>query len=220
MEFTALQRVTAFVAVVLALAGLGAYLFLPPAAGAGQVRPGRAGHVRAGHAAPVRVARTGSGPTPAAQTNGDPSAAGQAAGPDIYAWLPFTRAGLARAARVATTFGAAYGTFSYATPVAAYLAPMRPIITSQLAQLLGRAYSTPGLVATRQAGRQQSAATAAITALRAFGPNSLTFVVAVTERITSAKGTSTRVADYAVTLTRAGVSWQVSDLEPAAAGNL
>jgi hypothetical protein len=120
---------------------------------------------------------------------------------------------------VATEFGADYGTFSYAKPVTAYLAPMRPIVTSPLAQLLGRAYSTPGLAAIRQADRQQSAATAAITALRAFGPGSLTFVVAVTQRITSNRGTTTQVAQYAVTLTRSGGSWQVSDIEPATAGN-
>jgi hypothetical protein len=213
MELTAVQRVTAFVAVVLALAGLGAYLFLPSAAGAGQEQAGRSGS-RTAPGAPAGGVRS----TPAPRLPGGPGAT-TAAGPDIYAWLPFTQEGLASAARVATEFGADYGTFSYAKPVAAYLAPMRPIVTSQLAQLLGRAYSTPGLAAIRQADRQESAATAAITALRAFGQGSLTFVVAVTQRITSTKGTTTQVAEYAVTLTGSGVSWQVSDIEPAAAGN-
>jgi hypothetical protein len=218
MELTAVQRVTAFVAVVLALAGLGAYLFLPPAAGAGPVR---SGHVGSGHTPGAQAVGSLPAPRPTVGgVQGSPGAdAGSAAEPDIYSWLPFTRAGLASAAGVATTFGADYGTFSYATPVAAYLGRMRPIITSQLAQLLGRAYSTPGLAAIRQAERQQSAATASVTALRAFGPNSLTFVVAITERITSTKGRTTQVAEYAVTLSGAGLSWQVTDIEPAGAGN-
>src|SRR5215469_1084710 len=213
MELTAVQRVTAFVAVVLALAGLGGYLFLPSAAGARQEQAGRSGSGTV-PGAPTGGVRS----TPGPGLPGGPGAT-TTAGPDIYAWLPFTQAGLASAARVATEFGADYGTFSYAKPVTAYLAPMRPIVTSQLAQLLGRAYSTPGLAAIRQADRQQSAATAAITALRAFGQGSLTFVVAVTQRITSNKGTTTQVAQYAVTLTGSGGSWQVSDIEPAAAGN-
>jgi hypothetical protein len=230
MEFTAVQRITAFVAVVLALAGLAAYLFLPPAAGAGQVAAGR------GRAGPSPGAQVGGrpaaspglpggpggsgGPSGAPGTPGtQPPGAGSGAVPDIYAWLPFTRADLASAARVATEFGADYGTYSYARPVAAYLAPMRPIVTSQLAALLGRAYATPGVAAIRQADRQQSAATAAITALRAFGPSSLTFVLAITERVTSTRGTTTHVADYAVTLTGSGARWQVSDIQPATAGN-
>jgi len=96
---------------------------------------------------------------------------------------------------------------------------MRALITSQLAAVLGRAYSAPGLVASRTAAKQAATATASILALRAFGPSSLTFVVAVAQRIASTKGTSRQSADYAVTLTGDGTSWQVTDIELSGAGN-
>ncbi len=117
-------------------------------------------------------------------------------------------------------FAADYGTFSYTESATAYLAPMRPLVSSQLAQLLGRAYTTPGLAATRTSQRQTSTATAAITSLRSFGPTSLTFLVTITQRIAGTKGASRQSADYAITLTGNGTSWQVSDIELASAGNL
>jgi hypothetical protein len=64
-----------------------------------------------------------------------------------------------------------------------------------------------------------STATAEILALRAFGPSSLTFVVAILQRIVTSKGTSRQSADYAITLTGTGSAWQVSDIELASAGN-
>ena len=96
---------------------------------------------------------------------------------------------------------------------------MQPLMTSQLATVLGRAYSAPGLVASRTAAKQSATATAFILALRAFGPSSLTFVVAVAQRISSTKGTSRQSTDYAVTLSGDGASWQVTDIELSSAGN-
>ncbi len=139
--------------------------------------------------------------------------------PDIYNWLPFTPSGLASAARVATRFAADYGTFSYRQTTNAYLAPMRPLITNQLVDLLGRAYSAPGLAAVRIAGKQAFVGSAMITSLRAFGPSSLTFVVNLTERTTGTKGSGQQTASYAITLIGSGSSWQVSDIQPASVGN-
>ena len=67
---------------------------------------------------------------------------------------------------------------------------------------------------------RQLLATATILALRAFGTGSLTFVVEISQRIASAKGTSKQTTNYAVTLTGTGSSWQVNDIELASAGNL
>jgi len=139
--------------------------------------------------------------------------------PDIYQWLPFTESGLASAARVTVAFGNDYGTFSYTENTASYLAPMQPLITPQLAQLLGRAFSAPGVAAARASSKQVSSATSVISSLRSFGPSSLTFIVAIMERITDTKGRSQQITDYAVTVTGIGTSWQVSNIELATVGN-
>jgi hypothetical protein len=202
MDLTPFQRFAAFAAVVVALAGLGAYLFLPQSPAAGPARvPGQ-------HS---------SSPAPA-QSPGGTGPSGRAA-PDIYQWVPFTQSGLASAAAVTTAFAARYGTYSYTESPQAYLAPMRSLMTSGLAEVLGRAFAAPGLAGTRTAAKQVSTATAQILALRAFGPSSLTFVVAIAARIVTTKGTSRQSADYAITLTGTGSAWQVSDIELASAGN-
>jgi hypothetical protein len=209
MELSSFQRLVAFAAVVIVLAGLGVYLFLPSASGTD------AGPV----VSPSAPASSSPGPAPSGPVTPSTAASpGQL--PDIYQWLPFTSSGLASAAQVAVKFGADYGTFSYSQNVAAYLAPMRSLITSQLGQLLGRAYAAPGVAATRVSKKQVSSGSAVIASLRAFGSSSLTFVVVITERITESSGTSQQVTDFAVTLTGAGTSWQVSDIELASAGNL
>jgi hypothetical protein len=203
VELSPVQRFAAFAVVVLVLAGLGAYLFLPQsgAAGTGQLPTSPRS------SAPAPIASPGTS-SPAAQTV-----------PDIYQWLPFTRAGLARAAAVTMSFATRYGTYSYSESAQAYLASMRPLVTSQLAVALGRAFAAPGVAGPRVSARQVATAAPAILSLRAFGPSSLTFVVAVTQRVTSSKGTSRRTTDYMITLTGTGSAWQVSDIELASAGN-
>ena len=201
MELTTVQRFAAFTVVVLVLAGLGAYLFLPLSSAATDT----SGAVHSRSPSPT--------PTPA-----HPVPPGEAQ-PDIYQWLPFTPAGLASAAAATTAFARDYGTYSYAETTQAYLAPMRPLMSGQLAAVLGRAFEAPGLAGARTATKQVATATAGILAVRAFGPTSLTFVVAISQRITSTKGTSKQITNYAVTLTGTGSSWQVNDIELASAGN-
>jgi hypothetical protein len=209
MDLSPFQRITAFAVVVLVLTGLGVYLFIPSAAGSGSPP------------APAASTPAGGGPGPAPSSRPTPaiSAPSGAPVPDIYQWLPFTSSGLASAAEVAVRFGSDYGTFSYSQNTAAYLTPMRPLITSQLAELIGRAYAAPGVASVRSGDRQVSAGSAVITSLRAFGPSSLTFVETITEQITDSKGRSQQSQNYAVTLTGSGTSWQVSDIELASAGN-
>jgi hypothetical protein len=212
MELTPVQRIVTFTVVVLVLAGLGAYLFLPKssdgAAAAGRPAP---------TSQPSQSAPPTTPPTTAPPASSPPGGSGGKA--DIYSWLPFTESGLANAAQVTTTFVNDYGTYSYQETTNAYLAPMKPLMTTALAAVIGRAFTTPGVVAQRNKSQQTSTGAAAITSLRAFGPNSLTFVVNLVQHLDGTKGKSDQVDNYAVTVTGSGSSWQVSDIEFASAGN-
>lgn len=215
MELSPFQRFAAFAVVVLVLAGLGVYLFLPHLSSAASRHPGT-------NPAPASKPPAASDAPAASQAPTQPPTGATASGsasPDIYQWLPFTESGLASAAGTTTAFAGHYGTYSYNESAQAYLSPMRPLITSQLAVVLGQAFAAPGVAANRSATKQAATATAAILSLRAFGPSSLTFVVAVRQRITSTKGTSKPTTDYAITLTGSGSDWQISDIQLASAGN-
>jgi hypothetical protein len=216
MELTPIQRVVTFAVVVLVLAGLGVYLFLPKSSDGASAQP-RSGPTPSHQpVSPTATGLTSSPPSGPSQSGHLPST-GNA--PDIYNWLPFTPSSLASAARVTTTFAADYATYSYRQNTASYLAPMKPLITGQLADLLGRAYSAPGLVAARINGKQVSVGSAVINSLRAFGPSSITFVVTLTERTNGTKGPSRQTAGYAITVTGSGSSWQVDNIELESAGN-
>jgi len=225
MEPTSLQRKAAFVLVVLILAGVGAYLFVPSASGAfrsgatpspSPTAKGRPGGTSPG-ASPSTVTPGTAAPGPAA--TGTPAPAGSAA-PDIYQWLPFTRSELAAAAGVVTTFGDDYGTYSYSENAAGYVGGMRNLITPALAEVLARGFAAPGLASLRISQKQVATGTTVISSLRAFGASSLTFVVAISQNITDTQGRSKLSGSYAVTVTGGGSSWQVSDIELASAGNL
>jgi hypothetical protein len=194
----AVRRV-AFAAIVCGFAALGGYLLGPAAHHGGT---------------PSQPARSPRPAAPAGQR-----AARASSAPDIYQWLPFTQSGLAAAAATAMRFGAAYGTYTYTEDAAEYAASLQPVTSAQLVGQIEAAYSAPGVAATRQSQQQVAVGTAAIGSLRAFGPGSLTFVVQVTQQVTGATGNSEQVADYAVTVSGAGASWQVTDVELAAAGN-
>ena len=130
MEITSLQRRITFGLIVFVLVALGAYLIRPAAHGSGS--PGKA----AGrpHPPPASSPRAApSSPSPAATS-------AQAVSPDIYQWLPFTQSGLAAAVSRARQFGAAYGTFSYTQTPAAYIAPIAPLTSAQLAAQIKAAY--------------------------------------------------------------------------------
>jgi hypothetical protein len=225
MELSAAQRKIAFVLVVFVLAGLGGYLFLStghePASG-GTASHGSAGQPAGGQAAPPASPPASSSPAsasaspPAGPTASAPTATGV---PDIYQWLPFTKAGLARAAAVAVKFGDAYGTFSYTEKTSAYIATMRNLVTPQLSGQISAAYAAPGVASMRTSRKQVSAGSATITSLRAFGPSSLTFIVSVTEQISATKGSGPLTTSFAITLTGGDTNWQVSGLEYEGAGN-
>jgi hypothetical protein len=211
VELSPRQRRAVFAVIVVVLAALGYYLVVPAvthSAGHGQAA---ASPTPAGPATATTLA-----PAPAPTETASAPAAG---GVNIYAWLPFTPQDLATAASVAVQFSVDYNTYAYTETAAAYVAKMTGLITGELAASLQASYSTPGVVSTRTSQQQVSTGTAAINSLRAFGPSSLTFVVNTTQHLVSSHGTSNGSAQYAVTLTGSGSSWQVSDIELSSAGN-
>jgi hypothetical protein len=209
VEITPLGRRITFGLIVFVLVAIGAYLIRPAAHGSRS-----SGSLPAkSHLAPSE-SPAAAPPSPAATS--DPATTGT---PDIYQWLPFTAAELAAAASTVRQFGVEYGTFSYTETPAAYIAPMARLTSAQLAAQIKEAFAVPGVAATRTSARQVSTGTADIQSLRAFGPTSLTFVVQVTENLTSTTGHTQQATSYAITVTGSGISWQVSDVELQSAGN-
>jgi hypothetical protein len=200
------QRSAVFAIIVIALAALGYYLVVPAVTHS-------AGRARAAASPTPAGPVTATTPTPA------PTQTASAGGVNIYAWLPFTQQDLATAASVAVQFSVDYNTYTYTETAAAYVAKMTGLITGELATTLQASYSIPGVVSTRTSQQQVSTGTGAINSLRAFGPSSLTLVVNTTQHLVSSHGTSNGSAQYAVTLTGSGSSWQVSDIELSSAGN-
>jgi hypothetical protein len=215
MELSPAQRKITFALVVFALAGLGVYLL-----GTGHRNAPAAARPPAHRSTPAAspVTSTGSATAPASAPATPSAATSPAADPNVYQWLPFTKAGLASAAALVVRFGNAYGTFSYTESTTAYLATMKGLITSQLAQQIAAAYSTLGVRQLRISQKQVSAGSAVITRLQAFGPSSITFIVTVNEHITATADGGQKSASFAVTATGAGSSWQVSGIEEATVG--
>jgi hypothetical protein len=204
MELSPAARRVVFVVIVCGFAALGAYLLRPAAhRSTAADRPAAAAHSAGSSGSAGRVSAT-------------PPASVQ---PDIYQWLPFTQSGLAAAADTAVRFGNAYGTYSYTEGVATYAASLQQVASAQLVGQIEAAYAAPGVAATRQSEKQVAVGTTTIGSLRAFGPGSLTFVVQVAQQLTESSGRSDQTTDYAVTVSGTGTSWQVTDVELAAAGN-
>jgi hypothetical protein len=214
MDLTSAQRKVAFAVIVLALAGLGAFLLWPRSSAAPtQAAPRPTAHTAAPTPASARVTPTAAG---------SPSASGQAA--NIYHWLPFTQADLTEAAGVVRQFSADYATYSYTENADRYVGRMRGLITPALAATLARSYATPGVAQARTRQKQTATGSGVITSLRAFGASSLTFLVTLSQKTYTtqrAGKTTAHVArgDYAVTITRSGSGWQVDDIQLASAGN-
>ena len=216
MDLSPRQRVLAFLGIVLVLGGTGAYLLIPG------VRDALGQGSSASSARPSASARPSGSAAPAPSTNPPstaPATGSASSAPNIYAWLPFSQADLAKAASVTEKFGAAYDTFSYQQSPTAYVAPMQSLASTELTSSLARAYSTPGVASQRTKQRQVSTATAVINSLRSFGASSLIFVVTINQRLHTSQGTSQINSQWAVTVVDNGGSWLVNDIEPAQAGN-
>ncbi len=216
MDLSPGQQKAVFVLVVVVLAALGYWLILPKithshsSAQAAATSP--APSASAAGSVPASGAPPGTTPTPATAS---PAATGSL---NIYSWLPFTQQGLAAAAAVTVKFGADYNTYSYTENAAAYVGTMNGLITGQLATTLQGLYSTPGVAKVRNSQKQVSTGTAVIDSLRSFGPSSLTFVVTAGQHLVTSQGTTNGSAQYAITVTGSGTSWQVNDIELSTVG--
>ena len=208
MDLSPGQQKAVFALVVVVLAALGYWLIVP-----------RVSHSNAQAQPSPNPSATQSVPSPLASS---PPAAttspASASGVDIYSWLPFTQQGLAAAAAVTQKFLVDYNTYSYTESAADYVARMNGLITTEEATTLKGLYATPGVAKIRTDQKQVSTGTASITALRTFGPSSLTFIATGTQHLATAKGSSSGSAQYAVTVTGSGTSWQVSDIELSSVG--
>jgi hypothetical protein len=218
MDLTSVQRKLIFAAVVVVLAVLGAFLIIPATFG----RHSDAGH---GQALGLTTPPPGTSPSPAPSRppptarGGLSSAPATGAGADIYQWLPFTQAGLTAAADLVRRFAAAYASYTYTQTTASYERQLNGLVSAQLAAVIARGFATPGVAQLRAQQKQIATGTGQITTIRAFGPSNITFVVAVTQKVTGTGGTTRTTTDYAVTVTGAAGNWQVEDLELASAGN-
>jgi hypothetical protein len=211
MDLSAGQRKAVFGLIVVVLAGLGVYMFVPAARGGS---PPAAPH----RPSPHRTVAAAPAPT-RSQPTSVPVSAGSPTEPDIYQWLPFTQPQLGSAASVVSEFCDAYGTWSYGQNATAYVATMHNLATSELSQVLAQGFSAPGVAAERTGKKQVSTASTMINSLRAFGPTSITFVVTINQEITDTGGRSPVTGQYAVTVAAVGSGWQVNDIELASAGN-
>ena len=211
MDLSPGQQKAVFALVVVVLAAVGYWLIVPkvthshgPAQAAASTAPPAAGAASTPAQAPA---------TPAVTVS--PAATGSV---NIYSWLPFTQQGLADAAAVTVKFLVDYNTYSYADSPADYIGRMNGLVTGPLATTLRGVYSAPGVAKVRNEQKQVSTGTAVIDALRAFGPSSLTFIATGTQHLVTAKGTSNGSAQYAITVTASGASWQVNDIQLSTVG--
>jgi hypothetical protein len=217
MELSSAQRKLVFAGVVLVLAALGAFLIIPNTLGRST-----AGHGRAvGLTAPLSTAKPTPAPAsqPTTASSGLGSTPAPGTGPDIYAWLPFSQAGLSAAADLVHKFAAAYASYTYTQSTAGYERQFSGLATAQLVAVLARGFATPGVAQLRMQQKQIATGSGRIIAIRGFGSNNITFIVAITQKVTGTKGTKQTTTSYAVTVTGARSTWQVEDLELASAGN-
>jgi hypothetical protein len=202
------QQKAVFALVVIVLAALGYWLILP-----------KVSHSHAQAQPSPNPSATQSVPSPPASA--PPTATtspASASGVDIYSWLPFTQQDLAAAAAVTEKFLVDYNTYSYTESAASYVGRMNGLITTQLASTLRGLYSQPGVAKVRTDQRQVSTGTGVINSIRAFGASSLTFVATGTQHLTTSKGASSGSAQYAITVTGSGSSWQVDNIELSSVG--
>lgn len=220
MEMTQNQQRLAFVVIVLVLVGLGAYLI--------------EGHNSGSHAAASPTptpSPTASAPAPSASasapTDVPPSVVpaatpvSTAGGAEIYQWLPFTASGLLAAAQATSAFATDYVTWNYHESGAAYTAKMASLVEASQLTLIQAGYEAPGEVQQRAADKQVSTGSGSIQSINSFsgtGPT-ITFVVAITQKVTSTQPASTQTTQWWITMVQNGNSWQVHNFQPAGQGD-
>ena len=203
MELSSGQQRLLFVVVVLALAGLGAYLI--------------GGRHTAATPPPARPTVSAAPATSAPASA--PATTNAGGGANIYQWLPFTQQDLTEASRTTVTFASDYENWTYTEPAAAYIAKMSGLVTTEFAATLQQDYATPGVAELRSSQKQISSGNGSIVSVRSFGTGSITFVVSIAQQLATSAGTTHQTKQYAVTVVSNASGWQVNDVELAGAGN-
>ncbi len=221
MELTTGQQRLLFVVVVIALVGLGAYLVSSRGSGGSPAAAPTSGST-------VTPASTSQAATSGATAANVPPSTVPAATPvstaggaEIYQWLPFTAADLAVAARTTTEFAGDYATWSYTEDAAAYGAKLSGLVTAQEAATLENDYGTAGVAGPRNADKQVSTGTGTIDSISSFGssPTSITFLVTISQQVSSTQPAKSLNGQYTVTVISSGNAWQVNDIELSGLGN-
>jgi hypothetical protein len=167
--------------------------------------------------------RTAPSPAAPASTTARPAATAgpqpAAAAAPLASLLPFAPARLQAAARLAGRFTAAWDSWSWQQPPAAWLARLQPMAAASLEPALAQAAGDRGVLAQRAAARQVAVATVTGLAIRDLTPGSVTVTATTAQVLTASSGTSRSSAGWAVTLTPEGSGWLVQDIEPVGAGN-
>jgi len=159
---------------------------------------------------PPRARATASGAAPAPARGWTASSA--------YRLLPVSAAQISAAASVTASFTAAYGTYSYAQPAAAYLATLRSFAAPALLAQLTQAATTPGLRRQRAQQHSSATATATVTAIRDIAGTMITFLVTAREATQSQGRAVNTTTEYAVTTAPGTGGWLVYDIELAGSG--
>jgi hypothetical protein len=159
---------------------------------------------------------------PAAATRPAPSPAPArtTTAPGLAALPPASPAWTGDTAGLAARF-AAYTTWSWRQPPAAYPARLRPTTATQLYPTLAQAADTAGIPGGRDRGHLAAAGTVTGERIRGLTPGSVIITVPVRQVTTGAAGggCSEVPDDLAITVVRAGGGQAVWDAEPAAGGN-
>jgi hypothetical protein len=222
MELTTGQQRLLFVVVVLALAGLGFYLVTSRGGSGGSpgAAPSSASTVVPASTSQPAASGAAAGVPPSTVPAATP--ASTVGGAEIYQWLPFSAADLAAAAKTTVTFAGDYATWSYTEDAAAYGAKLSGLVTAQEAATLQDDYGTPGVAGPRAADKQVSTGSGTIDSISSFGsgnPTSITFLVTISQQVSSTQPAKSMTGQYTVTVISSGNDWQVNDIELSGIGN-
>ncbi len=216
MELTTGRQRLLFAVVVLALAGLGFYLVSSRSSGS---PPAAAPTPGSTTASPATSGAAAAGVPPSTVPSATP--ASTAGGAEIYQWLPFTAADLTAAAKTTVTFAGDYATWSYTEDTAAYGAKLSGLVTAPEAVTLEYDYGTAGVAGPRTANKQVSTGSGTIDSISTFSasPKSITFLVTISQQVSSTQPAKSMAGQYTVTVISSGNAWQVNDIELSGIGN-
>jgi hypothetical protein len=228
MELTPGRQRLLFVVVVIVLVGLG--IFVIRGRNDGTTATPAATPTQSASEAATSAATTASPTAASSAPASSPTAStpATAGGTNIYQWLPFTQSDLGTAAKTTLAFASVYANTSYTETKAAYAAKLAGLTTTQEAATLEADFETPGVRDARIADKQVATGTPTIDSISSFGPQvppgpagppSITFLVAIAQKLASTSGTQTSTPEYTITIASTAAGWQVNNIQLASLGN-